>query len=196
MKRFRRRYLLGIIAILGVFWWFMTHNISNPSVVVDAYIKAIISADSRKIAFLESGDIFAFEKEFGVFSIILSVIPDANKFNQRDWKWDILQSQSGSNHAKIVLQLQNIDVREVAYLIDKYHYGVRFRDKNDKLVKVPPTRPDLSYKEAVDLAYSESPWIKKTFELTLNKVSNGWIIDSKSAKPLFRYFYPTRDEYK
>jgi hypothetical protein len=198
MKPFRKRYLIILFGIAGILWWFMDHDISNPVHVVDSYVKAIIASNLPKLAYLESGDAFAFEKELGVFSLLLRAVPDANKFDKKDWRWQVLQPKLDSNNLKatIELQLENIDIREVVYLIDKYIGGLVKRDANDNLIEIPPTRPDLSYEEADKLARSESPWIKKTFELTLNKVPNGWIIDSKSAKPLFRYFYPTRDEYK
>jgi hypothetical protein len=197
-KLLTRGNILIVLLVGLIFWWFMVHDISNPVHVVDSYIKAIIASDTRKIAYLESGDPFAFEKEFGVFSLLLSVVPDANKFDPKDWRWKVSEAKlkSKNTRAEVLLMLENVSFGIYLDLLDKYRYGISKRDENNNLIEIPPTRPDLSYEEVDKLARSESPWIKKTFELTLNKVPNGWIIDSKSAKPLFRYFYPTRDEYK
>jgi hypothetical protein len=196
MKWLTRGNLLIAFLIALVFWWFMNHDHSNPNNVVNQYVKAIILSDIRKIAFLESGDAFAFEKETGISALlILATQKESYKGILEDYKWDTVLISFDEATALIQLNLKVIDSYIFTSKIDEYAIGSN-QKINGVWVKTPPSRPDLSYQQAVELARSESPWKLYKFNLKLNRVSSGWIIDAKSAKPLWHYFYPERQEYK
>ncbi len=197
MKVIKIYYVLAFFLIVLVVWWLVNHDISNPESVAVSYAKSIVVSDLRQLAFLESGDPFSFEKNTGGFSLlILAAQRESDKGNLNNYKFDAKVAEKNNLTSRVKLKIEQIDFSISGDKLSRYWLGTSERQEDGTWIKVPPTRPDLSYEAARELARSESPWNSYEFELTLKKVSSGWIIDAEKAKPLWHFFYPDRPEYK
>ncbi len=173
-------------------------KLSDPKTVALSYIEANIDADIKLLAYLESGDPKAFQSAFGPLSEPISSKINSNLRREKsdfEWKINELSESNTRRNLNVQIYIKTIDTTATSIRADEY---LGKRVINGRMVYGEPIKPGLTFEEAVEMARTD-PDIKPleyNVTLTLEKISNGWIVVPLESKAFMRIFYPADKQFQ